>query len=68
MMLKIIIDTYYKAKTFINRSVPITQVLPSEITSKLLTMKEDITDLNEFKKIEDFLSKHFEGLEKKYNS
>jgi len=68
MMLKIIIDTYYKAKTFINRSVPITQVLPSEITSKLLTMKEDITDLNEFKKIEDFLSKHFEELKKKYNS
>ncbi|GAB6190104.1 ATP synthase subunit A [Marinitoga arctica] len=66
-LIKIIMDTYNKAKVYVDKNIAISQILPSEIVSKLLTMKEEVKDVNEFKEIEDILNEHFEKLDTVYN-
>lgn len=65
-LLRIVIDMYYKAKKFIEKSIAISQILPSELVSRLLTMKEEISEPEDFEKIEAFLNEHFDELEKTY--
>ncbi|AEX85003.1 archaeal/vacuolar-type H+-ATPase subunit A [Marinitoga piezophila KA3] len=66
-LLKIIMDTYQKAKKYVDRSIALSQVLPPEIISKLLTMKEEIKEIKEFEGIEKMLDEHFEKLESTYH-
>lgn len=66
-LLRIVIDVYKKATTFVKKAVAFTQVLPSELVSKLLTMKEEVKSMDDFKNIEDSIKKHFEELEKRYS-
>lgn len=66
-LIKIIIDTYDRAKKYIDKSIAISQVLPSKIISKLQTLKEDIKDVEEFKPVEESLNEHFENLESTYS-
>ncbi len=65
-MVKLIMDTYEKAKKFIDRSIPLSKVLPPQIVSDLMTMKEKIVKTQDFKNIQDELDKNFEELEKTY--
>jgi len=65
-LLKIVIDTYYRAKKLVEKSIAISQILPSELVSKLLTMKEEISNLEDFEKVEAFLKEHFDKLDKTY--
>ena len=67
ILIKIIMDIYIKAKKYVEKSIALSQILPSEIVSKLLTMKEDIKEIDDFKNIEDMLNEHFEKLESIYN-
>jgi V/A-type H+-transporting ATPase subunit A len=66
-MIKIILDSYKKAKTFIDKSIPLSKVLPPQIVSDLMTMKEKIKEIEGFKSIEEELNKNFADLEKIYN-
>lgn len=66
-LIKIIMDTYTKAKKYVEKSIALSQILPSEIISKLMTMKEEIKEINEFKNIENMLNEHFEKLEGIYS-
>jgi V/A-type H+-transporting ATPase subunit A len=66
-MVKIILDSYMKAKTFIDKSIPLSKVLPPQIVSDLMTMKEKIKEVDGFKEIEEELNKNFNELEKIYN-
>ncbi|KLO22231.1 V-type ATP synthase subunit A [Marinitoga sp. 1155] len=66
-LLKTIMDTYSRSKKYIEKSIAISQVLPAEVISKLLTMKEEIKTIKEFKSIEGFLNTHFEKLENIYS-
>ncbi len=65
-MVKIIMDTYVKAKDFVAKSIPLSKVLPPQIVSDLMTMKEKITSIENFKAIEDEINKNFEDLERTY--
>ena len=65
-LLKIVVDTYYRAKKLVEKSIAISQILPSELVSKLLTMKEEISNLEDFEKVEAFLKEHFDKLDKTY--
>ncbi|PNR92507.1 ATP synthase subunit A [Petrotoga sp. 9PWA.NaAc.5.4] len=67
-LLKIVIDVYNKATDFIKKSVAFTKVLPAEIVSKLLTMKEEIKNTEEFYNFENLINKHFEDLEREYSN
>ncbi|WGS64309.1 V-type ATP synthase subunit A [Marinitoga aeolica] len=66
-LIKIIMDTYTKAKKYVEKSIALSQILPSEIISKLMTMKEEIKEINEFENIENMLNEHFEKLEGIYS-
>ena len=65
-MVKLIIDTYEKAKKFIDRSIPLSKVLPPQIVSDLMTMKEKIVKTQDLKNVQGELDKNFEELEKTY--
>ncbi|SHE66096.1 V/A-type H+-transporting ATPase subunit A [Marinitoga hydrogenitolerans DSM 16785] len=66
-LIKVIMDTYNKAKIYIDKNIAISRVLPSEIVSKLLTMKEEIKNIDEFKEIENMMNEHFKKLDTIYN-
>ncbi len=66
-LIKIIMDTYTRAKKYVEKSIALSQILPSEMVSKLLTMKEEIKEIAEFKNIENMLNEHFEKLEGIYS-
>jgi V/A-type H+-transporting ATPase subunit A len=65
-MVKIILDIYEKAKTFINKSIPLSKVLPPQIVSDLMTMKEKITNISDFDSVEKSINESFTELEKTY--
>ncbi len=65
-MVKIVLDTYEKAKTFINKSIPLSKVLPPQIVSDLMTMKEKIVNISDFDLVEKKISDSFAELEKTY--